>query len=90
MRQIEALRNGLAGIGGLHEGRGVSEGIGIWKAMLRDDVLAGLEVPPDVGIGDIARCQREQAEKEDGQESAFYSEQSSHKESIIAGARRAG
>ncbi len=60
MGQIEALRNGLAGIGGFGEGRGVSEGVGVGQAMLSDDVLAGLEVPPGVGIGELSREEADQ------------------------------
>jgi hypothetical protein len=54
-----------------------------------DNVLPGLEMPPDVGIGDIARRHGEQAEKEDCEESVFCRGPPSHKESIIAGDWRA-
>jgi len=57
------------------------------NTFMRGNVLASLKVPPDIRIGNIARCQGKQAEKDDCQKSALYREPVIHAESIIAGER---
>src|SRR5439155_3442775 len=42
-------------------GGGVSEGIGDRQGVMLDDVLTGLEVPPEVGVGGGSREEAEQA-----------------------------
>ena len=59
------------------------------NAFVLGDILPGLEMPPDVWIGDVSRRQGEQADKEDRQERVSYGREASHEESIIAGDGRA-
>jgi hypothetical protein len=62
----------------------------VGNAFVLGNVLPGLEMPPDIWISDIARCQSEQAKEEDCQKRVLRVEQSSHKKSIIAGDWRTG
>ena len=66
---------------------GTSEGkrIGMRNALVLDDELASLEMPPDVRIGDIARRHGEQAEEQHRQENVLCAEQSVHRGLIITG-----
>jgi hypothetical protein len=41
---------------------------------VRGDVLSGFEVPPDIGIGDIARGQGEETEKQDCKKGTIFAE----------------
>ncbi len=70
-------------------GTRVGKRIGVRNAFVLGNVFPGFEMPPDIRIVDIARGQGEQAEEDDCQESVLYSEQPSHRESIIAGDWRA-
>lgn len=42
------------------------------------NVLAGFEVPPDIGIDDIARSHGEESKEEDGEEGVFRGEGGGH------------
>src|ERR1039458_40254 len=66
-------------------GTSVRKGIRVRNAFVLGNVLPGLEMPPDVRIGDIARRHGEEAEEQHCQEDAFYGEPPVHTGLIIAG-----
>ena len=53
--QVELARAGFAGIGVARAGGGPGKRVGDGKRMLLHDVLAGEEVPPEIGIVDFPR-----------------------------------
>jgi hypothetical protein len=53
--QVEMPRDGLAGIGLAGAGGGEGEGIGRWEPVILYDVLAGPEVPPEIGVVNLGR-----------------------------------
>jgi hypothetical protein len=48
--QIEMPRDGFAGVGFARARSGKREGIGHGQRAILHDILAGLEVPPEIGI----------------------------------------
>jgi hypothetical protein len=45
-------------------------GVGMKKPLILDDELAGAQMPPHVGIGDIASREHEQPDRKDDHEQA--------------------
>ena len=60
VRQVEVAGDGLAGIRFARAGGSEREGIGHGQRVLLRDVLPGLEMPPEVGVGDFGREQAKQ------------------------------
>ncbi len=53
MREVEAARSGFPGVGGFHLRGRVRERIGYRQTMLGDDVAAGRQMPPCVGVAKL-------------------------------------
>ena len=59
-------------------GASVGKRIGVGNRFVLGNELAGFEVPPDVGVDDIARSHGEEPKEEDGEEGAFRGEGRGH------------
>ena len=63
------------------------EDIGVRDRARLDDELSGAEVPPEIRVGDLARCHHEQREKENRGEQAAGGEE--HRQIACGGSRMA-
>ena len=73
MRQVEAARAGFARIGVARTGGGPGERVGVGKRVLFHDVLAGAQMPPEIGIVDLARKKPQQQNCAEGQQQSAKS-----------------
>ena len=60
VREIEMADAGLARIGGRIQGGAEGEWIGNWKGVALNDILAGLQMPPEIGVGDFGAEEADQ------------------------------
>ena len=67
--EVEAAGGGLIGGDRRGGGRGVGERIGRGQAMLGNDVLAGLQVPPEIGVDDFGAEQPQQQQRGEREQS---------------------
>jgi len=66
----------------------VGESIAVWNCLVRDDVLPRLEMPPQIGIRDVARPYKEQARDQDQDENASGFEQVKHADGSYRGGHK--
>src|SRR5260370_25405948 len=60
-------------------GPSVGKRVSLWNSLVRDDVLPGLEMPPKIGIRNVARRHCRQSEKQDCEENLPCTDETSHK-----------